>query len=89
MAHYIESIQRYTLPLVVLNGTVAFPAISVSFELADKANVAAVEAANNINSFIFIVSKKEISNEPISFEKIFNVGTVAKIKQTIKSFWKN
>lgn len=85
MAHYIESIQRYTLPLVVLNGTVAFPAISVSFELADKANVAAVEAANNINSFIFIVSKKEISNEPISFEKIFNVGTVAKIKQTIKT----
>ncbi len=85
MAHYIESIQRYTLPLVVLNGTVAFPAISVNFELSDKANIAAVEAANNINSFIFIVSKKEISNDPISFDKIFNIGTVAKIKQTIKT----
>ena len=85
MAHYIESIQRYTLPLVVINGTVAFPAISVNFELSDKANIAAVEAANNINSFIFIVSKKEISNDPISFDKIFNIGTVAKIKQTIKT----
>ncbi len=85
MAHYIEKLEKLTLPLVVLNGTVAFPAITVNFELLDKANIAAIEAANATNSFIFIVSKKKISNEPIDFSKIFNIGTVAKIKQSIKT----
>ena len=81
----IEKLEKLTLPLVVLNGTVAFPAITVNFELSDKANVAAIEAANNVNSFIFIVSKKQISNDPIDVSKIFTVGTVAKIKQSIKT----
>lgn len=85
MAHYIEKTEKSTLPLVVLNGTVAFPSITVNFELFDKANIAAIEAANNINSFIFIVSKKQISNDPIDYSKIFNIGTVAKIKQSIKT----
>lgn len=85
MAHYIEKLEKLTLPLVVLNGTVAFPAITVNFELSDKANIAAIEAANSVNSFIFIVSKKHISNDPIDFSKIFNIGTVAKIKQSIKT----
>lgn len=85
MAHYIEKVENLTLPLVVLNGTVAFPAITVNFELSDKANIAAIEAANNVNSFIFIVSRKKIANDQIDQSKIFNVGTVAKIKQSIKT----
>ena len=85
MAHYIEKLEQLTLPLVILNGTVAFPAITVNFELSDKANVAAIEAANSVNSYIFIVSRKQISNDPIDFSKIFTVGTVAKIKQSIKT----
>ncbi|MBQ9978553.1 MAG: endopeptidase La [Clostridia bacterium] len=85
MAHYIEKAEKLTLPLVVLNGTVAFPAITVNFELSDKANVAAIEAANSVNSFIFIVSRKHISNDPLDLSKVFNVGTVAKIKQSIKT----
>lgn len=85
MARYIEKVEELTLPAVVLNGTVAFPAAVVNFELTDSANIAAVEAANNTNSFIFIVSKKEISNAPIDFSNIFKIGTVAKIKQSIKT----
>ncbi|MBR2381517.1 MAG: endopeptidase La [Clostridia bacterium] len=85
MAHYIEKIEKSTLPLIVLNGTVAFPAITVNFELSDKANIAAIDAANNVNSFIFIVSKKQISNDPIDYSNVFNIGTVAKIKQSIKT----
>lgn len=85
MAHYIEKVEELTVPTVVLNGTVAFPASIVNFELTDSANIAAVEAANSTNSFIFIVSKKEISNEPIDLSSIFKIGTVAKIKQSIKT----
>ena len=85
MAHYIENLEKSTLPLIVLNGTVAFPAITVNFELSDKANIAAIDAANSVNSYIFIVSKKQISNDPIEYSNVFNIGTVAKIKQSIKT----
>ena len=85
MARYIEKIENLTLPLVVLNGTVAFPSITHNFELSEKANIAAVEAACQINSFIFIVSKKDISDGPIDYDKLFSVGTVSKVKQSIKT----
>ena len=85
MAHYIEKIENLSLPLVVLNGTVAFPSITHNFELTEKANIAAVEAACEINSFIFIVSRKEISDEPIDYSKLYKVGTVSKVKQSIKT----
>ena len=85
MAHYIEKLENLTLPLVVLNGTVAFPSITVNFELSDKANIGSIDAANSVNSYIFIVSRKNISNEPLDYSKIFNIGTVAKIKQSIKT----
>ena len=85
MARYIEKIENLTLPLVVLSGTVAFPSITHNFELSEKANIAAVEAACQINSFIFIVSKKDISDGPIDYDKLYNVGTVSKVKQSIKT----
>lgn len=85
MAHYIEKIENLSLPLVVLNGTVAFPSITHNFELTEKANIAAVEAACEINSFVFIVSRKEISDKPIDYSKLYKVGTVSKIKQSIKT----
>lgn len=85
MAHYIEKLEQLTLPLVVLNGTVAFPAITVNFELVEEKNIGAVQTASECNSFIFIVSRKELSNDPIKFSDIFNVGTVAKIKQSVKT----
>ncbi len=85
MAHYIEKLEQLTLPLVVLNGTVAFPAITVNFELSETKNIGAVETASERGSFIFIVSRKELSNDPIKFSDIFSVGTVAKIKQSVKT----
>ncbi len=85
MAHYIEKLEQLTLPVVVLNGTVAFPAITVNFELSEAKNVGAAEAASELGSFIFIVSRKQLSNDPIKFSDIFNIGTVAKIKQSVKT----
>lgn len=85
MAHYIEKLEQLTLPVVVLNGTVAFPAITVNFELSEAKNVGAAEMASELNSFIFIVSRKQLSNDPIRFSDIFNIGTVAKIKQSVKT----
>lgn len=85
MARYIEKVDNLSLPVVVLNGSVAFPSITLNFELTEKSNIAAVEAANALNSFIFIVSKKDISEAVPDSGKLYKVGTVSKIKQSIKS----
>lgn len=85
MAHYIEKLEQLTLPVVVLNGTVAFPGVTVNFELSEEKNVGAAEAASELGSFILIVSRRQLSNDPIRFSEIFNIGTVAKIKQSVKS----
>lgn len=85
MARYIEKVDNLSLPVVVLNGSVAFPSVTLNFELTEKSNIAAVEAANALNSFIFIVSKKDISETVPDSGKLYKVGTVSKIKQSIKS----
>ena len=36
MPKYIEKIENYTLPIVAVRGTVAFPGVSLSFELDDE-----------------------------------------------------
>ena len=85
MAHYIEKTENLSLPLVVLNGVVVFPAITVNFEVSDKSNIAALEGASGGNPFIFIISKQQASNESIDEKNALTIGTVAKIKQSIKT----
>ena len=43
--NYIEKAENYTLPVIVLNGTVAFPSVNINFEISEKKSVAAAKAA--------------------------------------------
>ena len=89
MAEYIEKAESLTLPVIALRGTVAFPSITLSFEIDDDASVAALNAANNANSFVLLLTMKnltdEFSCEKFSDSAFYRVGTVAKIKQYIKT----
>ena len=51
MPEYIEKAENLTLPVIVLEGTVAFPSVKISFELTSKSSLAAAEAAADTNSF--------------------------------------
>ena len=85
MPQYIEKAESLTLPLVLLRGSVVFPSVKISFEISDKASIAAAEAANDCNSFVFLVASREPEVSEISADSVFTVGTVAKIKQTLKT----
>ena len=43
MPQYIEKAESLTLPLVLLRGSVVFPSVKISFEISDKASIAAAE----------------------------------------------
>ena len=85
MSRYIEKAETLTLPLIVLGGVVAFPSVKLSFEITDIASVGAASAACQTNSFVFLVTGKEPNITEPSLENLHKVGTVAKIKQTVKT----
>ena len=83
MANYIEKAESMTLPLIVLKGTVAFPAISVNFELFDDDTVAIAKKAAESGEPVLLLTAKYIKDPPYTPTDLYRVGTVAKIKQTL------
>lgn len=78
--------ERFTLPLIVLGGIAAFPAVSLNFEVEDAASLAAATAAMATDSFVMLLSLTEPKEDTDYTEKdLYRFGTVAKIKQSIKS----
>jgi len=85
MPEYIEKAENLSLPVVMLEGTVAFPSVKISFEVVDENSLAAAKAAADTNSFVLLVAAKEIGNTEAAPEDLYKIGTVAKIKQSLKT----
>ncbi len=83
--NYIEKAENLTVPVVVLNGTVAFPSVNINFEVIEKESVAAAKAAIETNSFVLLVTNKNSPAEYGGIDDLFSVGCVAKIKQSLKT----
>lgn len=85
MSRYIEKAETLTLPLIVLGGVISFPSVKLSFEITDIASAGAASAACQTNSFVFLVTGKEPNVTEPTLDNLHKVGTVAKIKQTVKT----
>ncbi len=85
MSHDFQRAQRLTLPLIPLGGVVAFPAIPLNFELNDAPAIAAAAMAEATDSFAFLISLSHPVDGDITEGDLFPIGTVAKIKQTVKA----
>jgi len=85
MPKYIEKVESLTLPVIALKGSVAFPAVSLSFELSDDICIRAAEAAFETDSFVLISTVVDLDCEKITPSGLYRVGTVSKIKQSLKT----
>ena len=85
MAKYIEKAEKLTLPLIPLGGIVAFPANSIHFELDDTDSIAAASAAIDGDSFVYLLSLQAPVEGELKPAHLHTVGTVAKIKQSMKT----
>ena len=85
MSKYIEKIENLTLPVIGLRGIVAFPSVPLSFELTEEISIRAAEAAFETDSFVLICAVSEMDAEELTPDALFRVGTVAKIKQSVKT----
>ena len=89
MSRYIETAEQTTLPIIALQGIVAFPGIAISFEISDEASCRAAEAAFESDSNVLLLNTKDPADESITADSFFKVGVVAKIKQSVKTPEKN
>ena len=85
MAQYLEKADQLTLPLIPLGGITAFPATPLNFELTDDVSIAAAEAAKATDAFVFLISLQAPAAGDLTPHMFYKTGTVAKIKQSIKT----
>ncbi len=88
MPSYIEKAEQLNLPVIPLRGVVAFPAITINFEISDEADLAAAKIAGTGSSLIFLTSYSELPKKKPDTNGSFpfyTVGTVAKIKQLLRA----
>ena len=74
--------QRFeSLPVVPLRGRVAFPNVTVSFDVGRLVSLTAVKNATENGSRMFLCAQKDAELAEIKFEDMYTVGTVAQLKQ--------
>lgn len=87
MPSFIEKAEQLTLPVATLHGAVAYPSVPINFEACDDATVASLRKAGAANGMIFLVSTSEVVPSSITpeFSQLYKVGTVARIKQMLRT----
>lgn len=85
MTKYTEYSEHMTLPLIPLTGAVfAFPKISVTIDASSKVITNALEASEKSGSLLFLATQKEDSEDKLDIKRLYEIGTVARIKQLTK-----
>lgn len=81
----IEKIENLTLPVIPLKGIIAFPAVTINFECVETETLSAAEAALETDSYVLLLAKKKPTEPAFEAGNLYSVGTVAKIKQSVKT----
>ena len=72
------------MPLIPLRGLTVYPDLVIHFDLGREKSIVALERAMMMNQTVFLATQKNAEIELPTLKDIYNVGTVAVIKQMIK-----
>ena len=86
MSQIFEKAENLTLPLIALEGIVAFPGEISNFEMVDDefGSLAAARDASSYSGYVLLATLNPLPAEE-GDDPFVNVGTVAKIKQFVKT----
>jgi len=73
-----------TMPILALRGKTVFPYTVIYFDVSRKKSIIALEEAMSNRQEIFLVSQKNAEVEHPAEEDLYQIGTVAVIKQIVK-----
>lgn len=80
--YVMEELKR--MPAVALRGLTIFPDMIIHFDLSRDRSKAAIEQAMVDDQMVFLVTQKDSEEQESSFESVYHVGCMAKVKQVMK-----
>lgn len=84
MIDQTDQIRIRELPLLPLRGILVFPYMVIHLDVGREKSVKAIEEAMIQNREIFLVTQKEAQTDEPEEDDIYQVGTVAEVKQLLK-----
>ena len=73
-----------TLSVLPLRGVVLFPHVLAHFDVGRDGSIEAINRAVKADNMIFVTAQKNAMDEVADTENIYEIGTVAIIRQVIK-----
>ena len=73
-----------SMPMVPLRGMTILPEMVVHFDVSRQRSIAAVQEAMAEGQDIFLATQRSIDTEDPDAEDVFEIGTVAKVRQIIR-----
>ena len=79
-----ELILSERMPVLALRGLTVFPQTTMHFDVGREKSVRALDKAMSADQRIFLVTQKDILQDDPSFDGLYAVGTVARVRQVLK-----
>ncbi|SDP01221.1 endopeptidase La [Halobacillus aidingensis] len=76
--------QRKNIPLLPLRGLLVYPSMVLHLDVGREKSVQALEQSMMDDNEIFLVSQKEVNIDEPSKDDLYEVGTIARVKQMVK-----
>ena len=80
-----EKLNIGKLPILALRGLAVFPDQTVHFEVGRKKSVLALENAMDHDQTLLLIPQRDISVDDPTDKDLYPIGTVAKVKQVLKT----
>ncbi len=80
----MENDNTFLLPLIPLRGMVMFPGMTFSFDIGRQKSLIAIDSVMNSDKLIFLPAQISDEIDSPSFNDLYKVGVIARIKQVMK-----
>ena len=80
----IETNNFTELPMIATRGMLAFPQMTLSFDVEREASVRAADEAASGDHLIFLSMQKNIEDEAPGPEEVYRIGTVCRVRQLLR-----
>ena len=84
-----EKLYAGKLPILALRGLAVFPDQTVHFDVGRPKSILALEEAMKRDQTLFLVPQKDLLTDDPKFGDLYAIGTVAKVKQVLRTQTEN
>ena len=84
-----QTIVSGKMPVIALRGLAVFPDQTIHFDVGRSKSIQALDAAMKQEQHIFLVPQRDLTDADPNLEGLYTIGTVAKVKQVLKTHGEN